>query len=427
MNILWHALPRYDSLLVSGANLRFLNLIKELDSQGHRVFLLLDDFPWSDPGLKESFARRIQNEFRIAGLRYFDLEFPFNPSLATIIHKLTYPGLVNKLLKTPHSQMATRVLEFISECDIDVFISSARGRLWLIPYLNNRVVTAVDWCDSNILASARELRFLVSSGNIQKVPTVLKALILAIAQEGYYGKIADLNILASPADAACTNRFSRSPQKTHVIYNGVNSTQRRSEKISKRLIFTGCMSFPPNHQSALWFVDHVLPLVVAKDPEIKLVIAGADPQPELQSRAGANVHVMGFVEDMGEEISLSELYVVPMITGSGFKNKVAEAIVNGTYAVGTPMAFEFLDKQMQDLLLIGKTPKEFADHILMFFQNPKHFDGKLKALQKLMVESFQWSSQTELLIQLIKKAQHRLAGCNASQHHNHETDPEGPS
>jgi glycosyltransferase involved in cell wall biosynthesis len=212
---------------------------------------------------------------------------------------------------------------------------------------------------------------------------------------------ASINLLASPVDAVWLSRFARTPEKTHIIFNGVGPVSEPVAKVPRRLIFSGRMDFPPNHEAALWFIDSVLPLLIKNDPSIKLVVAGADPLPELRSRESANVTVIGFVEDMATEIAASQLYVAPMLSGSGFKNKVAEAIANGTFVAGTSLAFEFLDKELRELVLVGNTPVELADAISKFLADPRSFEGRLNRLRELAVERFQWAGQADRLAQLI--------------------------
>lgn len=51
------------------------------------------------------------------------------------------------------------------------------------------------------------------------------------------------------------------------------------------------MSFPPNHDAALWFLDEIFPLVLKARPETKFVIAGAEPPSDLLARSSARVFV----------------------------------------------------------------------------------------------------------------------------------------
>jgi len=122
-----------------------------------------------------------------------------------------------------------------------------------------------------------------------------------------------------------------------------------------RLIFSGNMNFPPNYQAAIWFIDNVFPLVRKAHPEAHLVVAGANPVPELLQPAGDYIRVTGYVAGMNDEIAASSLYVAPLITGGGFKNKVIEALGNRTYVAATPMALEFLDAATIRKILVGNS------------------------------------------------------------------------
>src|SRR5205807_1045507 len=117
------------------------------------------------------------------------------------------------------------------------------------------------------------------------------------------------------------------------------------------------MDFPPNYESAIWFIDHVFPLL-RDHRDAHLVIAGANPVKELSARAGERVEVTGYREELRQEIARSELYVAPLICGGGFKNKVLEAIASGTYLVGTSMAVEFLGGNAKKLFLVADTPRQ---------------------------------------------------------------------
>ena len=68
-------------------------------------------------------------------------------------------------------------------------------------------------------------------------------------------------------------------------------------KDPNRLIFTGTMDFSPNYDGALWFIKYVMPLLIRKRNNIRLVIAGQLPIPSLLESASENVEVLGFVPD----------------------------------------------------------------------------------------------------------------------------------
>jgi glycosyltransferase involved in cell wall biosynthesis len=174
-------------------------------------------------------------------------------------------------------------------------------------------------------------------------------------------------------------------------------------KIKNRLIFSGNMDFPPNYSAALWFLDYVLPRVLAQVPDAQFVVAGANPPSFLRERASSNVVITGYVEDLNAEIARSSLYVVPMVSGGGFKNKVVEAIVNRTYVVATPIAVEFLDPDTRGLIAVAESPTEMADIIVQLLRDPQICASRLAALYEHVVENFPWSKRAQELVAIVRR------------------------
>jgi glycosyltransferase involved in cell wall biosynthesis len=190
-----------------------------------------------------------------------------------------------------------------------------------------------------------------------------------------------------------------------LVLNGAKLPERFAEtKIPKRLIFSGVMDFAPNYEGALWFLNKVFPLVLKQHPDATLVLAGMNPVRELTERASKNVRVTGFVEDMGTEISCSSLYVSPMISGSGFKNKVVEALINGTYIVGTRLSFEFLPPELRGLLSAVDGAEEMAGAINTFLDDPTPFEERLQRIQSVVMSQFSWRNRSGDFLHLLDDA-----------------------
>lgn len=73
-------------------------------------------------------------------------------------------------------------------------------------------------------------------------------------------------------------------------------------------------------------LDHVFPGLLEQLPDAQLVIAGANPPAFLKARASPNIAITLYAEDLNREIARSALYVAPLTTGSGFKNKIVECL-----------------------------------------------------------------------------------------------------
>ena len=109
------------------------------------------------------------------------------------------------------------------------------------------------------------------------------------------------------------------------------------------LVFVGAMSFAPNVVAMQFFCREVLPRVRAVRPDAKLLIVGRDPGPAVRSlHAPGQVEVVGEVRDVRPYLARAAVFVAPILSGSGIKNKVLEAFAAGRAVAATPLAVEGL-------------------------------------------------------------------------------------
>ena len=168
-------------------------------------------------------------------------------------------------------------------------------------------------------------------------------------------------------------------------------------KTPGRLIFSGSMSFPPNHQAALWFIQRVMPTLEQARSEVQFVVAGQEPGNELCAAARRNVIVTGLVPDLGLEIAKSDLYVAPLISGSGFKNKIVEALANGTFVAATSIAVESLGERLQQLLLVADSADDLARKILQYLDDRERFHERLLEARQIVKTEFAWEHRADEL------------------------------
>jgi glycosyltransferase involved in cell wall biosynthesis len=286
-----------------------------------------------------------------------------------------------------------------------------RTMLFLVQALKKEATTVIDWVDSIVLHFTREIRSSLNNGEYHKLPRQLRLLVQAAIIERFYGRCADVNVTVSPVDKQWLDSVNGVPHKNRVLLNGVLFRQTSGvQKIPKRVIFTGIMNFPPNYHSACWFVDRVVPLITQRDPEVTFVLAGAHPPAELLRRANERIHVTGSVADLSREIAMSELYVAPMISGGGFKNKVVEALSNGLFVVGTSIAVEFLEPDLQQLLLVVDEPDAMADAILLVLNNPEKFRHRQEQATRIVRQRYAWEHRAKELVGIVSQFRNATVG-----------------
>jgi len=281
-----------------------------------------------------------------------------------------------------------------------VSIVSHRRCLFLLPLLSSVSTTIIDWCDSEVLFEMREIRLLLKMIKLTELPCRVKELIYGLIDETYYGRYSAANIVVAPTDKKVLDCLNGRPFVNRLLRNGVEPSTDNGPAIAKdpnRLIFTGTMDFSPNYDGALWFIKNVMPPLVRKRGDIRLVIAGQLPISRLLESATENVEVLGLVPNLRAEIQRSQLYVAPLISGGGFRNKIVEAIASGTYVVGTPMALECLDDKLRGTLLIARTAEEFARRIEEYLRNPWAFNDRLCEAMRIVREEYQWGKKVKEL------------------------------
>lgn len=132
-----------------------------------------------------------------------------------------------------------------------------------------------------------------------------------------------------------------------------------------RLLFHGILDYAPNAAAADFLARGVLPAVRAKRPGAHLVLVGRNPSPEVRALARLDgVSIAADVADVAEWLSTASVYVCPMRSGTGVKNKLLEAFANELPCVTTSLALRGLSVTPDRDVVIGESEQELAEHVL---------------------------------------------------------------
>jgi len=90
-------------------------------------------------------------------------------------------------------------------------------------------------------------------------------------------------------------------------------------------------------------------------------LVGRAPAPRVRALAELDgVEVTGEVRDIRPWLAGSSVYACPMISGTGIKNKLLEAMACGMPCVATPLALQGLRATPERELLVGRTAEELT-------------------------------------------------------------------
>lgn len=104
------------------------------------------------------------------------------------------------------------------------------------------------------------------------------------------------------------------------------------------LAFLGAYGAQSNVEAAVVLAREVLPRVRHHHPEACAVLIGRDPPLEVAGLAGPSVTVTGQVPDVRPHLERAAVFVAPMRSGRGVKNKVLEAMAAGRPVVASALA-----------------------------------------------------------------------------------------
>lgn len=136
------------------------------------------------------------------------------------------------------------------------------------------------------------------------------------------------------------------------------------------IIFTGVMSYPPNVNAVLWFVEHCWPDICAQIPDARLWIVGSHPVKTILKLHSKTIRVTGTVPDIRPYFSQSALAIAPMRSGGGIKNKVLEAMAMTKPLVISSVASRGLDLPADPALVIVDSPEETIAACVKLLMNP---------------------------------------------------------
>lgn len=182
--------------------------------------------------------------------------------------------------------------------------------------------------------------------------------------------------------------------KLVVVPNGVDVTefqpsQHPSPTQPNHLLFFGAMNYYPNREGIGYFVEQILPLIVARRPDTKLWIVGPGAD-QLMTLRGPNIEVTGFVDQIGPYIESAAAVVVPLRLGGGTRLKIVEAMAKGKAIVSTRIGAEGIDVIDGRHALLADEPQAFADQVERVLASRELAASLGRAARQLAVEHYSW-------------------------------------
>jgi glycosyltransferase involved in cell wall biosynthesis len=135
------------------------------------------------------------------------------------------------------------------------------------------------------------------------------------------------------------------------------------------ICFVGGLNYAPNIESAQILVREIAPLIWSEIPDVRVVIAGRQPDASVLALESARVSVLGNVPSVEEIFRTSHAAVFPDRHGLGVRNSVIEALAVGVPVFATPIAAR--EQPEHPHLHVAEDSEQLARLICAEIRNPQ--------------------------------------------------------
>lgn len=183
-----------------------------------------------------------------------------------------------------------------------------------------------------------------------------------------------------------------------VVPNGVDFSKFSYSTTEKThdIIFSGNMNYAPNVDAAIYLCKEILPQLKKIHPEIKIMIAGANPAAKVRALQNNNVTVTGWVPSMTECYAKSRIFVAPMRLGTGLQNKLLEAMSMNLPCVTSPLAAKPLNPATNDVIQCYTT-LQYVEAIHKLLTNEAFYNEVSVNGNNFVHNKYDWSKATDIL------------------------------
>ena len=179
-----------------------------------------------------------------------------------------------------------------------------------------------------------------------------------------------------------------------LLTNGVDIEKFTPKKDIERknLLFTGKFDVWANELMVGRIVNEILPIVKKRFPNVKLILAGANPTKSIQNLESEDIEVYSNVPEIVPYLHNAAVYVHPHYGGSGIQNKLLEAMCAGCPVVTTTTGNQGIEAVDGDSILISDTSEGIAEKVISLLSDSQYAEKISKNGHNYIVNKHSWEA-----------------------------------
>lgn len=346
-----------------GGPMAMNSLIEGLIQAGHQVKVLAvnsEKYNVREDEIPESYRKE-------TGIELVDLDLRIRPLDAFLNLFTTQSYHIERFISADFTK---KVREVLQRQKFDVVQLET---LFMAPY----VATIREYSKARIVLRAHNIEHLIWKRLSQQALNPLKKWYLAHLTRTL--KRYELKTLGMVDGIAAITRkdaaFFRGLTATPVIDIpfGIQLPALNNENVVKRnpsFFHIGSMNWMPNEEGIKWFVQEVWPKITSQHPELVYYLAGRYMPTWLKTGIKPQLVVVGEVEDAGAFVAQHDVAIVPLLSGSGIRIKIIEAMAAGKTVITTEIGAEGILYQNNHNILIANTKLDFVNAVSRIINKP---------------------------------------------------------
>ncbi|WP_026905489.1 glycosyltransferase family 4 protein [Pedobacter glucosidilyticus] len=161
---------------------------------------------------------------------------------------------------------------------------------------------------------------------------------------------------------------------------------QQNPSLHKSIGYIGSMDWRPNLEGIDWFLEKVWPSIKQLDAGITFHLAGKNMPKYLEGLNSESFILEGEVDDATAFIARQHVLIVPLLSGSGMRVKIIEAMALGKCIIATSIAAEGIHYQHDVNILIADKADDFYKQILRCFTDKTLISRIGKEAKKLVAK-----------------------------------------
>lgn len=222
--------------------------------------------------------------------------------------------------------------------------------------------------------------------------------------QGYYKcesnlhKVVDGIFTCSQNDKDEFVKMNNGKLLSEVVPNGVSIPTKKydagvNQDLPEYILFCGSLGSIPNAEGLNWFCKKVWPLIILRYPSLKLLVVGSGELPEKYYDINETkfIQFTRAVGDVKPWYNKATVAVVPLLTGSGTRLKILEAMGLGVPVISTTIGAEGITYTNGKDILIANSETDFAEKIFCLLKDKEQRLHIQHNAKKLVEENYAWN------------------------------------